>query len=185
MKPFLIFRLPSGHVFELPTEVVAADRAAYYHKDHPDEFPTLQSAMEDSIGLFTDDAYNVRDWLLNNMDVDATMGAHGRLVAFNQPKFAWDEAEYEFGVEPMAIVEPTGDTILGTPVEMVMNAMLAAGELCSFQMLMDQATGKPDMAIAFVRGGEKVVGTFAAGMQDITNFLAEKLAAEQATSPKH
>ena len=182
MKAFIQFTLPTGHVFELSAKAVADDRAAYYFKHRPDEFKTLEEAQADTVGLFDDD-FEVRDWLFNNMDVDATMLEHGRLIAFNPPAHDWNEAESSHHDAPAPFTPIAADQVFEAPVELLVSEMASANEVCSVRLMNGTDDGEPHQALALVAGGPAVVNRYITALQITTDLLAKEMAA--AASARH
>ena len=176
MKPYLQFALPSGHVFELATNVVANNRAAYYHSARPDEFPALGDALIDTHGLFAD-SYEIYDWLANNMDIDDVMQEHGRLIAYNPPALAWYSAERSFHDEPAAFTPIAPEKVFESPVELLVSEMASANEACAVRLFNGTEDGQPHQAIALFAGGPTVVNRYINALQITTDLLAKEIAA--------
>lgn len=61
----------SGHVYELPAQVVAADRAEYYAElDAEDDNieKSYDEVYEEELAFALDDHPELHDWFLNNMN---------------------------------------------------------------------------------------------------------------------
>lgn len=183
MKPYLQLTLASGHVFEIPTKVIADDRAAYYFKVCPDDFKTFAEAEADTIGYF-DDGRAITEWLFNSMDVEKIAKAHGRLVAFDPPSVDWGDCEAELTDEPATVQALSGETIMEMPVSMVSASMAATNELCAAQQIMDTTTGQPQSAIVFINGGPEVVGAYLGGIKIITEKVLDRMEAATAAANK-
>lgn len=58
--------MPDGSLWDVPVMAIARHRAAYY----ADEFDgdVERSLKEDTLPLFADDDYQIKDWASNNMD---------------------------------------------------------------------------------------------------------------------
>jgi hypothetical protein len=186
MKPYIQFALPSGHVFELPTEIIVNDRAAYYFNHCPDEFKTLDEAKVDTTELF-DDGYQVRDWLLNNMDVDDVMKKHGRLVAFKPPVLEWSIGEYSLVDERTEVAQPSSKDVMQAPLELIASFMASSHELCAAQTIVDATTGQPAGALVYVAGNQAIVNSYLTGLQIITEQVLAKMeeANKASTSTQH
>lgn len=63
----LYVTMPDGSEWAVKVTDIVANRAAYYHVHHKDEFPTLAAAMLETEELFKDD-YEVADWAASNMN---------------------------------------------------------------------------------------------------------------------
>lgn len=66
-KKHLIVDMPDGLTYAIPAELIARNRAEYYaHKEYGGD--VAESLRDDTIPLFEDDAYNIRDWAANNLN---------------------------------------------------------------------------------------------------------------------
>lgn len=178
MHEFMQLALPSGHVFEIPLRVIADDRAERDHAINPEKFGSLDAAREENMSLFAENASRARDWLLNAMDVEATMLKHGRLVGFKPPVLEWSLGHDTYHAEPAKVQEVTSETIAQLPVELVLQAMQQDAHLCSAHLIMNAATGEPQAGIFFVLGRPDVVGSYVNAMQITTNVVVQKLQGE-------
>jgi hypothetical protein len=81
---------PNGIQYDIPVEVIARHRAAYY----ADEFEgdAERSYQEDTLPLFWQDPYEAEDWAENNMDWNDVF-THARQV---DPK-PMTSRDYELG----------------------------------------------------------------------------------------
>jgi hypothetical protein len=180
MHEFMRFALPSGHLYEIPIRAVADHRAEHFHKANPDEFPTLDAAREDSMGLFADDARAAREWLLGNMD-EAEVRRLARLVDYKPPVLEWSIADVTYHGTRADVAQPKAEDVLQVPVEMIVSFMAATNELCAAQQVVDAETGHPTGALVFVSGGHAVVQHYLRGLQIITDqVLAAMEAANKA-----
>jgi hypothetical protein len=170
--------LVSGHIFELPIRCIADDRATYYHQQCPDEFPTLDAAREDSMGLFAGNNSEASEWLLNNMDVDATLRTHAKLVGYALPEREIVEVDYL--PHPSKPATPDGDHIMLAPLQLIAEGMADSGGLVSVVQLMDHATGQPAAAVAFMRGGPAVLDVLLQALQNGANAVMQLVQAAQA-----
>lgn len=66
MEEYIYFRLEDGREFRLPILVVAKHRAEFYSKYDGISFE--ESLNEDTIPLFKSAPYEIKDWLVSNMD---------------------------------------------------------------------------------------------------------------------
>lgn len=170
MKTFIQLTTPTGHVFEIPTSVIANNRAAAMLKAHPDEFSDLAAAMADTTGLFDDDSWSIKDWAANNMNWDELKSV-AKLVRFNPPTEAsWHEGEWSYHDHPALMGELDGEQIMKQPVELVMHTMATSGQLCNVTVLND-INGEPYGAFALMIGNAAVINTYIAGLQ----FVGEQL----------
>lgn len=58
--------MPDGLTYAVPVEVVARDRAEHYKAEFNDDLG--ESLREDTIPLFLDHEYEIKDWARNNMN---------------------------------------------------------------------------------------------------------------------
>lgn len=173
MKPFTHIAFSSGHLFEIPTEVIAKNRAQAMLQAHPDEFTAIDEAMTDTVELF-DDNYAIEDWARNNMNWDTDLAPFSRLVRFTPPELDHVNAEWSHEDHPAMVAELSGETILRSPVEMVISAMAVSGQICNMTVLnQPDATGenKPYAAVALIIGNEHVVGAYAQAFTMVGNVL--------------
>jgi hypothetical protein len=169
MKAYTQIALPTGHFYELPTEVIAQHRAAAMQKLHPDEFATLDAALEDSRGLFAESHPDIRDWALNQMNQDEVL-AHARLVRFTPPKQYLHEGEWSYSDMPAMSGEIDGANIMQHTVESVLSVMAVSQQLCNVTVL-NGPDGKPHAAIALMIGNEKIIGAYLTAL----SFVGEQI----------
>lgn len=171
MKPFIQIKLNTGHVYEVPTELIAQNRAAYYHGERPDDFPTLQSALEDTRGLF-DDSSEIKEWVMGNMNPDEVL-PHAKLVRFTPPDTndAWNEGEWSYHDGQAMIGEVDGDTIMRQPLEATLNVMAASAQICNVSIL-QSPNGAPQAAVALILGDNAVLSPFVLALQHVANQFA-------------
>lgn len=168
MKPFIQIALAAGHVYELPTEVIAQHRAAYYHGRFKDsEFPTLESALQDTRECFAD-SDEISDWARNNMNPSDYLHA-ARLVRYTPDK-DFVNAEWTAHELPAMVAELDGEQVLSSPVEAVMATMAASKQLCNITVLND-AQGNPFGAAVMILGGPNVVQSFVTALQFTSDQL--------------
>lgn len=171
MKKFIHVLLPTGHLYEIPTSVIAANRAAHYHEQFKDsEFPTLESAMQDTEELFEDN-FQVKDWALNNMNVDELM-KDARLIRFTPPETDFDGGDWSYHDSPAIIPQLDHQSVLAMPVEMALSAMAAHRNICQVAVLNDDQK-KPCAAIVLIQGGEAIVGTYVGALTHLTNTFVQ------------
>ena len=171
MKPFIQIQLNTGHVYEVPTEAIVQNRAAYYHAERAAEFPTLQDAIDDTRGLF-DDATEIKEWAANNMNWDELLPV-AKLVRYSPPEVqAWNEGEWTYHDHQALLSELDGETLMGQPVELVLHTMAAHRQLCNIT-LMNGSDGKACAALALIIGSEPVLSSYLSGL----NYISEQLAA--------
>lgn len=182
MKQFIHVSMPTGHVYEIPTRVIAEHRAAYYHKDFPEEFPSLEVALKDTEELFGD-PMQIREWALNEMDW-AEVKKRARLIRFTPPVNNWDEAEWSFHDVQPPISDIDEETLLEMPIEMVIASMAAAGQLAHVAVMHD-ATKEPFGMLALVQGQTPIVGLYINAMQAATNLATKMMEPPPADVPTH
>lgn len=66
-KKSLIVDMPDGLAYAIPVELIARNRAQYY-ADKEYDGDIAESLRNDTIPLFEEDPYNIRDWAANNMN---------------------------------------------------------------------------------------------------------------------
>lgn len=175
MKPYIQISLSTGQLYEIPTEVIAQHRAAYYHGRNRDgEFPTLESALEDTRELFAD-SREIREWALGDMDPEDYM-PHARLARFTPPAPSFDEAVWSFHDQPAISAELDGEQIMAQPVEAVMSAMAASRQLCSITVL-NNTEGIPFGAAVMILGDNNAVGAFITAIQFTIDQLTKSAGA--------
>lgn len=162
MKPYIQIALATGHVFEVKTDVIAKNRAAVMLAYHPDEFKNLDEALVDTVELF-DDADEIRDWALNNMNPPDYIGS-ARLVRFIAPEQDFNTSEWSYHDQAALMGELDGEQILRQPVEAVLSVLAASGQLCNVTVLNGE-DGKPFGMMAVVIGNEPIVGAFISTLQ--------------------
>jgi hypothetical protein len=171
LKIFFQIAQPSGHVYEIPVAVVANHRAAYYHANNPDEFPTLESAMVDTVELFKDDAREIRDWAGNNMNWP-DLERDAKLIRFTPPATdSWFEGEWSYHEHRAIMGELDGAAIMLSPVEAIVTAMQESAQVCNVTVLNAQ-DGKAFGAVAVIMGGQQVVDIFLNTLTQTTNHIA-------------
>lgn len=173
MKTFIHIALTAtGHLYEVPTQLVADSRAAAMLAAHPDEFKTIEEAMADTVGLFNDDDYAIQDWAVNNMQVKDIMNA-ARLVRFTPPDLdIANGAEWTFHDAPAIIPQLDAQSVLQMPVEMAVSAMAVHRNVCQLVTLNDEA-GQPCAAIALVQGSPALVGSYVGALTHLTNTFVQ------------
>jgi hypothetical protein len=171
MKPFTQIAFPSGPVFEIPTAVIAKNRASTMRELYSDEFATEESAMEDTVELFKASDYDIEDWARNNMNWSTDLEPHARLVRFTPPALDHvNDAEWVFKDIPGMVGELDAETIMRQPVEMVLSTMAASQQLCNVTVLNDP-NGKPHAAMALIIGNEHVIGAYVQAMQMVGDAI--------------
>lgn len=171
MKPFIQIALTSGQVYEIPTQVIAANRAKVMLDSHKDEFPDLEAAMTDTVELF-DDNYEVRDWALNNMNPEDYMPS-ARMVRFVPPEQDFNTAEWSHHDAPAIVGELDGEQIMRQPLEAVFSTMASANQICSVTVI-SGPDGKPFAGVGVFIGSEAIVNTYARGLATVTQHLTAK-----------
>lgn len=173
MKPinFVHIHQPNGCVFEIPVDVIAANRAAYYHDKFKESmFPTLELARENTDGLFVD-AYEIHFWAKNYMNW-SDLEQHARLVRFTQPDMKWHYGEWTYHEHRSITGELDADTVMKAPLELVATTMIEAQQLCNVTVLNTQ-DGKPFGAVAVVIGSPEVVQAYLTTLGFTTQQLTQ------------
>lgn len=182
MKPFLHLTLPNGMVFEIPTQVVADNRAKAMLEAHPDEFKNLPEAMEDTVGLFTDDSWNIQDWAANNMNWSDLQNS-ARMIRFTPPDMSeWNNGEFSYHDHPGMLGEVDGDSIMRQPLELTLNVMAASSQVCNVSLLGND-NGQPFAAVAVMIGDATVLQPFIIALQHVAGQIAGT--SQAAPAPQH
>lgn len=163
MKPFIQISLPTGHVYEITTAVIAQHRAKFYFDiSEEGEFPTLEASLADTIEVF-DDASEIRNWAMIHMDMNQ-LAATSRLVRFTAPSHDWQAADWSYHDHNAMMGELEADHIMSSPVEAVLSTMAASNQLCNVTVL-NGDDSKPYAAMALIIGNEPIICTFVAALQ--------------------
>jgi len=179
MKPFIQIALTTGHVYEVATEVIAQNRAKAMLELHKDEFANIEEALADTRELF-DDGYEVSDWAKNNMNPSDYLPT-ARLVRFTPPEQDFvNSAEWTHHDHAALVGELDGEQVMRQPVEAVMTAMGASGQIANVAV-MHGADRKAFGAIAVFLGPDPVVGSFIQAIE----FTANHLTGGAPAAPKH
>lgn len=178
MKQFTQITLATGHVYELPTEVIAQHRAEVMQRLHTSEFPTLESALADTHEVFQDHS-EISDWAQNNMNPDDYLHA-ARLVRYTPPIQDFANANWSHSDQPAIIAELDGAAIMQQPVEAVLTAMAVSNQLVNVTVLNNDA-GEAFAAMALMIGNEQVIGAFAKALEITANHLAKPATTTETT----
>lgn len=147
---FIILKLESGPVYKLPIQPIIDNRAAYYHNNRQDEFPTMESAVEDTKQLFSD-TFEIREWALNNMDWNQ-LRQHMAMIGFVAPEQVFDSAEWEFvGEDPAAKMDPAAN-IFQMPIELLLGLHVQANESCTTAAFSWKPEEPPFAALCIMSG---------------------------------
>ncbi len=65
-KKFIFIDMPDCLTYCIPVEVIARNRAKYYAHEYDGD--VIQSLIDDTIPLFLEDDYEIKDWAKNNMN---------------------------------------------------------------------------------------------------------------------
>ena len=181
MKPFINVKFTSGHVYEVPTEAVAADYASHLLKTLPEQYPTLDDALKEARENFADD-HEVKEWALNNMNWE-DLAPHARAIRFEPAAKDWGEADLFMSTEPAKIPSLNGSTsLLDMTVEMALASICQSKDVCHVSLIGDG--GRPALALAVIQGGETVVNFYVGGLQSLTDALSAAAAQAAKTNPK-
>ena len=174
MKPFLQIKTPAGHVYEIPTEPIAQNRAAAMLALHPDEFADLDAALADTRELF-DDSYQIKEWASNNMNWE-DLSDHARMVRYTPPTDEWLNGEFSYHNGRAILGEVDGDTVFKQPLEMLVTTMAASQQLCNATVLND-AQGNPMAAVVVIIGNKSVIGSYLTAIQFVGDTITGAVAA--------
>lgn len=171
MKPFLQIKFADGSIYEVPTSIIAQDRAEYYFENNKDEFATIEDAMTDTTELFASDEYEITDWAQNNMNW-AEVVPHARMIGYEPPAKDWANADITMH-DASAVIEPIGDNedILCLPLEFAMMRIAQARNICN-QIIYHNDEGRALGALVLIQGGPTVVNFYTAGLNRLTEALA-------------
>lgn len=95
MKKYMTVEMPDKSVWRVPVAVIASNRAeAYKHEFNDDSFRSL---IENTIPLFKDDEYEIKDWAQNNMNWSDVL-KHAEMVSFGNVDYqdGWVNGEKGF-----------------------------------------------------------------------------------------
>jgi len=95
---YLRVTMPDGTKWDVPVMVIAENRAKYYAKAD-DEFggSFKRSLNEDTLPLFKEDDYEIKDWAAGNMDWDDVSHAAVKVTGTPEPDYqeGWVNGEKE------------------------------------------------------------------------------------------
>lgn len=183
MKKFLQITLGNGHVYEVPTSVIADNRATAMLALHPGEFATLSDAKEDTTALFAEDSFQIEDWAKNQMNWGEIV-PHAKLIRVLPRTSDWPNVEVTYHDHQALLSELDGDVIMSQPVELIMHTMATNGQLCNVTVLNGE-DGKPYAAMALMFGGEAVINSYLTGLQFVGNQLTQAAQPQQADAAAH
>lgn len=170
MKQFIQIAMSNGYVYQIPTEVIAQNRAAAMLAAHPEEFADLNAALEDTRGLFADDSWNIQDWAANNMNWE-DLQCNAMLVRFKAPETKpWHEGEFTYHDAPALMGEFDGADLMKQPVEIIMHTMALARQLCNVTILHGEDQ-KPYGAFVMMLGDERVLNSYMSALKFTTDVL--------------
>ena len=66
LPKMLTVDMPDGSVWAVPVMLIARNRAEHYKREFGDDIE--RSLAEDTIPLFSDSDYEIRDWACNNLN---------------------------------------------------------------------------------------------------------------------
>lgn len=159
MKQFIQIAATTGHVYEIPVAAIAANRAQTMLAMHSDEFKTIEEAMADTVELFKDSLYDIKDWATNNMNW-SDLETHTRLIRFNPPAFDFvNDGEWTYHDHRAMNGELDAATIMKSPVEFVASTMAEARQICGVTVLNNEQ-GESFGAIAMIIGEPEVIKVF-------------------------
>lgn len=170
MRQFTQISFSTGHVFEVPTNVIAAHRASAMKNLHGDEFPTIEDAMRDSVELF-DDEMQIRDWALNQMNWQGDLQPHARLVRYIPAPLDMNQTEWSHHDVQALVGDLAQDTVLQTPMWTLVSLLAAKHQALSAYTMPDQH-GQPYAMVAIAQGGPGIVGFILGLLQQAANHIA-------------
>lgn len=68
MNKHLRITMPDGSKWDVPVMAIARNRATFYAQEFGNDVE--RSLTEDTLPLFAEDEFEIRDWAANNMDWD-------------------------------------------------------------------------------------------------------------------
>lgn len=179
MKQYIQLAQTSGRVYEIPVSAVAENRAKVMLELHPDEFANIDAAMADTVELFKDNLYDIRDWASNNMNWP-DLEQHARLIRFTPPESQFHEGEWTYHDHPAIIGELDGQSIMESPLEALAAVMMESRQICNVTVL-NAKDGQPFGAIAVILGPPNVVAAYITTLQ----FTGDQITAGQSAAPIH
>lgn len=179
MKQYIQLSQTSGHVYEIPVAAVAENRAKTMQELHPDEFANIEAAMADTVELFKDSLYDIKDWASNNMNW-SDLEPHARLIRFTPPETQFHEGEWTYHDHRAITGEMDGASIMQSPLEATVATMIEAQQLCNVTVL-NAEDGKPFGAVAVIVGPPQVVSAYI----NTLKFTGDQLTAGAAPVPTH
>lgn len=182
MKKFIRFVFATGHIFEVPSDVVAADRINYIAVSDPGR-ERSQIAAETEM-MFASD-FAVVDWAKSNMDW-ADMQKHARLVAYSPPAFQtlYDDAEMVFADDAAKPdIYAMGEATILAPIELAMVQTAADGLNCMIMAFHQPGRDDITSAVAVIAGSAPVVHTYVDALSRVDAELAALQPAQEA--PTH
>jgi hypothetical protein len=87
---YLRVTMPDGSRWDIPVNTIARNRAENYKDEFDGDIE--RSLKEDTLPLFAEDEYEIKDWAANNMDWDDV-----REVAIPAPPKPTAKADYQEG----------------------------------------------------------------------------------------
>lgn len=178
MKKFIQMTYGNGMTMQLPTSVVAQNRAAYYFNETK-EFATLEDAQKDTEEYFSEDS-EIGDWLFNNMNLS---DYSNNLMPINfVPNEENDVSDITYTDEPKPVnFQP--DSILEAPIGMLAAFCVQNGDSCSIVAMGESEDHPPSAAIVFLQG--PLLHLYMTALATVTdsanNALAESKPAEPAS----
>jgi hypothetical protein len=170
MKPFIQLAFPSGHVFEVPSSVVADDRTAYYAVSQPER--TREQHAAETASLFTSE-FEVVDWLMFNMNW-ADLEPHAKLIDYRAPdlRAAFDDAVATFESAPaMPDVVSKGVASTVVPIGLAMNQAVASGKGALMLAFQNEDTKRVQFAFLALCGHPDIVEGYIAVCNQFSQHL--------------
>lgn len=173
MKPFIQITFSSGHVFEVPTAVVAENRTAYYAMVEPGR--TRQQHEAETAIFFESDSY-LFDWMRGNMNWDE-IEKHAMLVAYKPVNFkaAWPDAELqtEFTAAKPDLMS-LGPRAIDAPIELAVAQTASEGANCLIFAMHGDSADAITIAAVTVQGTPEVVHAYIAVINKFDQFMRQR-----------
>lgn len=191
MKPYLNVKFADGYIYEVPTIVIATDRANHFHANYKEEFPTFDDALKETVAVF-DDTFEIEDWAKNNMNWEE-IEPHSKIIGFEPPERSWFESEIEFVDEPTNLTPPSKEeNLLSVPLIFALSRIALMNRFCSIVGL-DAEDSSTVAAFVLIKGGPDVVDFYTKGLDRLTEVVQSVIEdeeqkvqiSEEPTQPQH
>lgn len=173
MKSFTRIAFQGGHIYEVPTAVIAADRTNYYATQDPDR--TREQHAAETAMMFASE-FEVVDWAKNNMNW-SDIEKHARMIGFTPPdlKAGWDEAELSFHDDRgMPDATSLGERSLAAPLELAIGQAFSEDRRCMILAFQHPDTQHINTAAVILTGGDDVVKGYIGAISQFDEFLSTR-----------